>query len=90
MAERQRFKFRINGAEGENKEMEKEQPAQGQVAERVRRVEEKKRKRISCLLKSNIYQDKKLKKIRRTIIPRKKWNPCRKASCNSGSSRTCQ
>ncbi|MCM1159889.1 MAG: ParB N-terminal domain-containing protein [Roseburia sp.] len=62
MAERQRFKFRINGAEGENKEMEKEQPAQGQVAERVRRVEEKKDKlpfEIKYIPRQKIKENKK-------------------------------
>lgn len=45
MAERQRFKFRINGPEEENKEMEnKEMEKEQPVAEGVRRVEEKKDK----------------------------------------------
>lgn len=61
MAEKQRFKFRINGPE-EKKEMEKEQPAQGQVAERVKRVEEKKDKlpfEIKYIPRQKIKENKK-------------------------------
>lgn len=62
MAEKQRFKFRINGPEEENKEMEKEQPIQGQVAERVKRVEEKKDKlpfEIKYIPRKKIRENKK-------------------------------
>lgn len=62
MAERQRFKFRINGPEEENKETEKEQPAQGQVAERVKKVEEKKDKlpfEIKYIPRQKIKENKK-------------------------------
>lgn len=62
MAERQKFKFRINGPEEENKELEKEQPAQGQVAERVKRVEERKDKlpfEIKYIPRKKIKENKK-------------------------------
>lgn len=64
MAEKQRFKFRINGNEPEetNKAIDNEQPSQGEVAERVRKVEEKKDKlpfEIKYIPRQKIKENKK-------------------------------
>lgn len=64
MPEKQRFKFRINGNEPEetNKAIDNEQPTQGEVAERVRKVEEKKDKlpfEIKYIPRQKIKENKK-------------------------------